>query len=433
VAAGVARLLRSKVSTGDAIHRDMARYERKAGIAFADGQRRALELALSRPVAVVTGGPGTGKTTLVRGIVSVLSRWGQDVLLAAPTGRAAKRLSEATGHGARTIHRMLEFNPVEGGWARNAEQPLEADAVVVDEVSMLDVELAAHLVEAVPTGCRLIFVGDADQLPSVGPGDVLADLLRVSAVPSVRLDRIFRQGAGSLIVENAHRINRGEMPVWNLPETTADFFFAVREDPEQAAQEAEDLAAERIPRRYGLDPVDEIQVLAPMHKGEAGVVRLNERLQERLAGGERGEIQFGSRRFRVGDKVMQLRNNYEHDVYNGDVGRIRAVDLEERQLRVEFGGRIVELEADDLDDLTPAYACTIHKSQGSEYPAVVVLLHNQHHVMLQRNLLYTAITRGKRLVVLVGSRKALRRAVSNGAARRRHTHLNARLERLLAQ
>jgi exodeoxyribonuclease V alpha subunit len=433
VAAGVARLLRSSVTTGDELQRDMARYERKAGIEFADGQRRALEMALSRPLAVVTGGPGTGKTTLVRGIVSILGRWGQDVLLAAPTGRAAKRLSEATGHAAQTIHRLLEFNPVGREWGRNDEQPLEADAVVVDEVSMLDVELAAHLLAAVPTGCRLVFVGDADQLPSVGPGDVLADLLRVPAVPSVRLDRIFRQGAGSLIVENAHRINRGEMPVWNLPDATADFYFAVREDPEEAAREAEDLAAERIPRRYGFDPVDEVQVLAPMHKGEAGVTRLNERLQERLTGGDRVEIQFGSRRFRVGDKVMQLRNNYEHDVYNGDVGRVRAIDAEERLLRVEFGGRVVDLEADDLDDLTTAYACTIHKSQGSEYPAVVVVLHNQHYVMLQRNLLYTAITRGKRLVVVVGSRQALRRAITNGAARRRHTHLNERLVSALAR
>lgn len=433
VAGGIARVLAGSPRVADSLERDVARYERKAQIELAEGQRRALNMALTRPLAVITGGPGTGKTTLVRGLVQVLERWGDQVLLAAPTGRAARRLEEATGRPARTIHRLLEYNPVERQWGRDADQPLEADTVVIDEVSMLDVELASHLLAAIPVGCRLVLVGDADQLPSVGPGDVLADCLRVAAVPSVRLDRIFRQGSGSLIIENAHRVNRGVMPTWDAPEAARDFFFAVREDLAEAAQTAEDLAAERIPQRYGFDPVDEVQVLAPMHKGEVGVARLNERLQDRLAPPGSAEIVAGSRRFRLGDKVMQLRNDYEHDVFNGDVGRVRHVDVEERALRVDFGGRIVELEADDLEDLTPAYACTIHKAQGSEYPAVVVLLHDQHHVMLQRNLLYTAVTRGKQLVVLVGSRRALRRAVHNASARRRHTRLAARLESIVRQ
>jgi exodeoxyribonuclease V alpha subunit len=291
---------------------------------------------------------------------------------------------------------------------------------------MLDVELAASLLAAVPAGCRLVLVGDADQLPSVGPGNVLADLIASGVIPVIRLTDIFRQADRSLIVTNAHRINRGEFPVIRGGDELHDFYFVQRDDPAEAADLAIEFVTTRIPRRFGLDPVDGIQLLTPMHRGELGVGRLNERLQDLLAPSG-PELVVGSRRYRFGDKVMQIRNNYELDVYNGDIGRIVGIDAEERELTVRFEGRAVVVEAEDLDDLVPAYACTIHKSQGSEYPAVVVIVHHQHHVMLQRNLLYTAVTRGRRLVVIVGSRRALGRAVHNATVRRRHTMLAHRL------
>ncbi len=428
LAAGIARLLASEVRRApDTVSALIRSYEAAAGITLAGEQRRALETAVERPVAVITGGPGTGKTTLVRGLVRILHREDSPLLLAAPTGRAAKRLEEAAGREARTIHRLLEFNPIERSWGRNAENPLDAACIVVDEVSMLDVELGARLVEAVPSGCRLVLVGDADQLPSVGPGDVLADLIVSGEVEVIRLDRIFRQGEGSLIAENAHRINRGLMPVYAQTDRLSDFYFAVRPDVGEAATTAVEMASVRIPERFGFDPLTEIQVLAPMHRGELGIARLNERLQEVLTPPGGPEVRLGTRVFRVGDKVMQLRNNYELDVFNGDVGRIVSIDPEERELVVEYQGREVVYSSDDLEDLTIGYACTIHKAQGSEYAAVVVVLHDQHHLMLQRNLLYTAVTRGRRLVVLVGSRRALARAVRTESVRRRNTMLARRL------
>ena len=375
---------------------------------------------------IVTGGPGTGKTTLVRGLTEILGAAGKAVELAAPTGRAAKRLQEATGQPARTLHRLLEFNPVTGGFARGADDPLVADLVVVDEASMLDMELAARLLAGIPTGCGLVLVGDADQLPSVGPGNVLADLIACGEVPTVRLELIFRQAERSLIVVNAHRVNHGEMPRLDALDDGADFFFVARDEPAAAAALVVELATERIPRRFGFDPVDEVQVLTPMHRGAQGVTDLNRRLQAILTP-PGPELQLGARRFRAGDKVMQLRNNYELEVFNGDLGRVRAVDVEERELVVLFDGRPVTVAGDDLEDLTAAFACTIHKAQGSEYPAVVVVLHHQHWVMLQRNLLYTAITRGRRLVTVVGSHRALGRAVSNATVRARFTDLAARV------
>jgi len=375
---------------------------------------------------VITGGPGTGKTTLIRGIVEILGHKEQKVVLAAPTGRAAKRLTEATGLGAKTIHRLLEFNPITGAFNRHREQPIEADCVVIDEVSMLDVELAAMLLEAVPPATRIVLVGDADQLPSVGPGNVLADLIRSESVPVIRLEEIFRQTDRSLIVENAHRINSGDMPNVDDDPESSDFFFVARDDPAAAAELAIDFATRRIPERFKLDPIDDIQVLSPMHRGELGVTRLNERLQAALTPKGR-ELVVGWRRFRVGDKVMQVRNNYELDIFNGDLGRITDIDFEERELTVSFDDRPTVIPSDVLEDVVPAYACTIHKSQGSEYPAVVIDLHHQHHMMLQRNLLYTAISRGRRLVVIVGSRRALGRAVHNATVRKRHTQLADRL------
>ncbi len=403
------------------------RYESDAGIELAPEQRQALESALTAPMVVVTGGPGTGKTTLVRGLVTILERKGLQPLLAAPTGRAAKRLEEATGAAARTIHRLLEFNPATGTFARDRHFPLEADVVVVDEASMVDVELASSLLEAIPAGTRLVVVGDADQLPSVGPGSVLGDLILSGAVPVIRLRHVFRQAQRSLIVVNAHRVNHGQMPEEAEGEELADYYFVAREAPEAAVDTVVELVARRIPERFGFDPLDDVQVLTPMHRGELGVANLNARLQQALNPAGQ-EVQVGARSYRLGDKVMQLRNNYDLDVYNGDLGRILAVDPEERQVVVRFDGRPVTVPADSLDDLGVAYACTIHKSQGSEYPAVVVVLHHQHHIMLQRNLLYTALTRARRLVVVVGSRRALARAVRNATVRRRHTRLAERLQ-----
>jgi len=404
----------------------IAWYQGQAKIELAARQRKALGAALREKAVVITGGPGTGKTTLIRGVVQILGKKNRKVMLAAPTGRAAKRLAETTGHDARTIHRLLEFNPIHRAFSRHRENPIEADCLVVDEISMLDIELAASLLEAVPPDCRLVLVGDADQLPSVGPGNVLADLIASDAVPVIRLEQVFRQAERSLIVANAHRINSGQMPVTDSNPDTSDFFFVTRDDAEEAANLAVDFAARRIPERYGLDPVWDIQVLSPMHRGVLGVTRLNERLRERLTPGGR-ELAVGWRRFRVGDKVMQVRNNYELDVFNGDIGQVEAIDFAKRLLTVRFDDRSVVIPSEDIEDVIPAYACTIHKSQGSEYPAVVIVLHHQHHVMLQRNLLYTAITRGRRLVVIVGSRRALARAVHNATVHTRHTLLAERL------
>ncbi len=408
------------------VDRAIAWYQREAAIELAKGQRRALAAALEGRVLVVTGGPGTGKTTLVRGLTQILTTKDQRVLLAAPTGRAAKRLAQATGHEAKTVHRLLEFNPRTWSFTRDRENPVEAEMVVVDEVSMLDIELAAHLLDAIPPGCRLVLVGDADQLPSVGPGNVLRDLVASGTVPVVRLDHIFRQAEQSSIVVNAHRINSGQLPVSDGADPDADFFFVARDDPVEAADLAVDFAARRIPGHYRFDPVDDIQVLAPMHRGELGVRRLNERLQAELNPVGQ-EVSIGTKRFRVGDKIMQIRNNYDLEIFNGDIGRVEFFDEETDELAARFDGRVVPIPFEDLDDLIPAYACTIHKSQGSEYPAVVIVLHHQHHIMLQRNLLYTAVTRGRKLVVIVGSRRALGRAVSNATQRKRFTLLADRL------
>jgi len=427
VALNLAETLETKSDTKTIIlNTSIARYQGSLDIHLAERQIEALGAALRNKVVVITGGPGTGKTTLIRGIVEILGQNKQKVVLAAPTGRAAKRLAEATGLGAKTIHRLLEFNPITRTFNRRREHPIEADCVVIDEVSMLDVELAAMLFEALLPTTRIVLVGDADQLPSVGPGNVLADLIISESVPVIRLDQIFRQNDRSLIVENAHRINSGDMPNLDDDPASSDFFFIARDDPAAAAELAVDFATRRIPERFKLNPIDDIQVLSPMHRGELGVTRLNERLQAALTP-EGRELVVGWRRFRVGDKVMQVRNNYELDIFNGDLGRVVEIKFEERELTVSFDGRFTVIHSDEVEDIVPAYACTIHKSQGSEYPAVVIVLHHQHHVMLQRNLLYTAISRGRRLVVIVGSRRALGRAVHNAMVRKRNTHLADRL------
>jgi exodeoxyribonuclease V alpha subunit len=427
VALNLAEILETETATAPIVRNtSIAWYQGKFGIRLGNRQLEALGTSLIEKVVVITGGPGTGKTTLIHGIVEILGRKEHQVVLAAPTGRAAKRLAEATGLMARTIHRLLEFNPITGEFTRNRQRPISADCLVIDEVSMLDVELAAMLLEAVRPTTRIVFVGDADQLPSVGPGNVLADLIASMSVPVVRLDQIFRQAERSLIVENAHRINAGNMPELDDNPETSDFFFIPRDDPAAAAELAIDFAARRIPERFGLDPINDIQVLSPMHRGELGVTRLNERLQLALTP-EGRELTVGWRRFRIGDKVMQVRNNYELDIFNGDLGRITGIDFEEREVTIDFDGHPTIIPSDALEDVVPAYACTIHKSQGSEYPAVVIVLHHQHHVMLQRNLLYTALSRGQRLVVIVGSKRALGRAVHNATVSTRYTLLAGRL------
>jgi exodeoxyribonuclease V alpha subunit len=397
----------------------VAAFEKESGTKLAEEQQLAVETAARCPLLVVTGGPGVGKTTIVKAILSVFDRAKIPTRLAAPTGRAAKRMSEATGREAATLHRLLEFDPKKNAFKRDAKNPLEAGAIIVDESSMVDVWMADALTQAIAVGARLVLVGDVDQLPSVGPGSFLRDAITSGVVPCVRLVRIFRQAEKSLIVQNAHRINAGAPPI--VPEagdTSSDFFVVEKRDAEDARRVILELVTNRIPRRFGLDPIRDIQVLTPMNRGPAGTQLLNEELQAAL--NPLGpSIMRGRTRFRVGDKVMQLRNDYDRNVWNGDVGIIASVDDEEQALVVRFadGGSSVEVrevpyEGGSLDELALAYASTIHKSQGSEYPAVVIPFLTTHFVMLTKNLLYTAVTRGKRLVVLVADPRALHIALA---------------------
>ncbi|MFD9907569.1 ATP-dependent RecD-like DNA helicase [Streptomyces sp. NPDC059063] len=403
---------------------------RRTGAELAPEQEEAVRLALTQKVAVLTGGPGCGKSFTVRSVVELARAKKAKVLLAAPTGRAAKRLAELTGAEASTVHRLLELKPG-GDAAYDKDRPLDADLVVVDEASMLDLLLANKLVKAVPPGAHLLFVGDVDQLPSVGAGEVLRDLLSDgSPVPAVRLTRVFRQAQQSGVVTNAHRINSGQQP---LTQGLTDFFLFVEEDTEEAGRLTVDVAARRIPAKFGLDPRRDVQVLAPMHRGPAGAGTLNGLLQQAVTPGrpDLPEKRFGGRVFRVGDKVTQIRNNYEkgqNGVFNGTVGVVTALDADEQRLTVVTDeDEEVGYDFDELDELAHAYAVTIHRSQGSEYPAVVIPVTTGAWMMLQRNLLYTAVTRAKKLVVLVGSRKALGQAVRTVSAGRRCTALDHRL------
>ena len=402
------------------------RVQKVDGIRLAGKQKQALGMAIKSKALVLTGGPGTGKTTLVKSLVRMLEEKGQRIMLASPTGRAAKRLSEVTGREARTIHRLLEYGHAEGGFKRNEDNPLNADAVIIDEASMVDVLLMNHLLKAIPRTASLLLVGDVDQLPSVGPGNVLRDIVESGCVETVRLDEIFRQARESLVVINAHRVNSGKFPQTRSGDEGSDFYFIEREDPDKVVELVKELCAHRLPRAFNLDPLDDIQVMTPMHRGTVGVANLNAELQGLLNPGGR-ELVRGGRVLRAGDKVMQIRNNYDKEVFNGDTGRVVAIDIEEQNLQVRFDDRVVDYESSELDELVLAYAISIHKSQGSEYPAVVVPILTQHYVMLQRNLLYTAITRAKKLMVLVGSRRAIIMAVKNDRVQHRYTRLCQRL------
>lgn len=411
--------------------RAMAAFEQRQKIELAPAQRGAIQLAARHKVVVVTGGPGVGKTTIVRAVLSVFDQARLHIRLAAPTGRAAKRMTETTGREAVTLHRLLEFDPRARTFSRNVDRQLEVDVLIVDEASMIDLPMADALLAALPEHVRLVWVGDVDQLPSVGPGAVLRDLIESGALPVARLDQIFRQAAGSLIVENAHRIHTGQAPI-GAEGSVGEFFVFERKDPEAAADSIVELVTRRIPRSFGLSPARDVQVLTPMHAGPAGAIALNERLQAAL-NPEGASVARGARTLRVGDKVMQLRNDYDRDVFNGDIGIISDVDAEEQQLVVSFDGRKVVYEDSDLDELTLAYATSIHKSQGSEYPAVVIPLLTAHFVMLSRNLLYTAVTRGKRLVILVADPRAIRLALAETRKEDRNTELATRLTAALGR
>ncbi len=401
--------------------------ERSIGIELAASQKEAVRRALTEKVMVITGGPGVGKTTILNAILAILAVRKVTVLLAAPTGRAAKRMSEATGLEAKTIHRLLEIDPRNGRFRRNADDPLACALLVIDEVSMVDVPLMHALLQALPPEAALLAVGDVDQLPSVGPGRILGDMIASGGVPVTRLDKVFRQAARSRIIMNAHRVNDGIMPELEPPDSASDFYFVPAETPAMAVERIVKLVSERIPRRFGADPVRDIQVLCPMNRGAVGTVSLNAELQRALNPHRSGMVEKLDRSFAKGDKVMQIENDYDREVYNGDIGHVDHVVEDERTVTVAYDERLVTYSFADLDALIPAYAVTIHKSQGSEYPVVVIPLLTQHYVMLRRNLLYTGVTRGRRLVVLVGQHKAVAIAVGNASDNRRWTRLATQL------
>jgi exodeoxyribonuclease V alpha subunit len=392
-------------------------------LSLAESQAAAVRLALSSKALVITGGPGVGKTTIVRAILRILSVKRVRLLLCAPTGRAAKRMTEATGFEAKTIHRLLEVDPKAGGFKRGDDNPLDCDLLVIDETSMVDVMLMQALLKAVPDKAAVLIVGDVDQLPSVGPGQVLADIIASGAVAVVRLTEVFRQAAQSRIITNAHRINQGGMPDLTQSGPDSDFYFIQADDPETAVRRIIELVKARIPRRFGVDAIRDIQVLCPMNRGAVGARSLNIDLQAALNPASDRKVERFGWTFAPGDKVMQIENDYDKEVYNGDIGYIDNVDIDTGELTTSFDGRLVSYGFGELDTLVPAYAVTIHKSQGSEYPAVVIPIMTQHYVMLQRNLLYTGVTRGKKLVVLVGQKKAIAIAVRNVSGRRRWSKL----------
>ncbi|MDE0314832.1 MAG: ATP-dependent RecD-like DNA helicase [Candidatus Poribacteria bacterium] len=408
------------------IDASLAQLENEMDIQFAPQQREAIRTALTERAMILTGGPGTGKTTTTVGMIRLFEAEGRRIVLAAPTGRAAKRLSETTGKEAKTIHRLLEFSFQDNGFKRNRENPLEADVVIVDEMSMVDLVLMNRLMQAIPLDATVILIGDIDQLPSVGAGKVLNSLIESQKIPVVRLTEIFRQAQKSMIITNAHRINNGEFPQFSGPKDR-DFFFIEEEEPESVVQEITSLIADRLPYHYNFHPIDDIQLLCPMRRGTLGAENLNKCLQDVLNPNAEQAVR-GWQAFRIGDKVMQIRNNYDYDVYNGDIGRIVSIDQIDKTVQVRFPEKIVVYDMADLNELVLAYATTIHKAQGSEYPAVVIPLHTQHYIMLQRNLLYTGITRAKELAVIVGTKQALGICINNTQVMWRNSYLAERLQ-----
>ncbi|MCX5802907.1 MAG: ATP-dependent RecD-like DNA helicase [Proteobacteria bacterium] len=401
--------------------------QRDLKITFSEKQVEAVKASINSKAMIVTGGPGTGKTTIINAIMRIYRKMGQKVLLAAPTGRAAKRMTEATGYEAKTIHRLLEYNPGGEIFKKDEANPLEADLIIIDETSMVDTLLMYYFLKAVPSKATLILVGDVDQLPSVGPGNILKDVIDSGYLTTVRLDEIFRQSRESMIIVNAHRVNSGQMPISNQGEEHLhDFYFLNIEEPEKILKKIIYLCKEGVPARFGYNPVNDIQVLTPMHKGVIGVSNLNQELQRELNPGQ-DELIRGNKALKIGDKVMQIRNNYDKDVYNGDIGRITKIDKEMQELKVGYDGRLVSYEYSELDEIVLAYAISVHKSQGSEYPVVIMPVVTQHYMLLQRNLLYTGITRGKKLVILIGTKKALAIAIKNDKPQKRYTLLRDRL------
>ncbi len=423
------RLMATPKSIGPVDARQSVKWvQEQLDFSLADNQKKAILSAVQSKFMVITGGPGTGKTTIIRAVLKIYQKLHVNILLAAPTGRAAKQMSETTGFPAKTIHRMLCFNFHSGEGQKNEQDPLDCDLLIVDEASMVDTVLMHHLLKAVPQEATLVLVGDVNQLPSVGAGNILADIIASHVVPVVRLNEIFRQAQQSQIIMNAHRINNGFLPKTDVKnDENTDFYFIDQKSPERVLEIILELAANRIPQKFGIDAIDEIQVLSPMHKGLVGTANLNIELQKRL-NPQKDSILYGNTTFHCHDKVMQIRNNYDKNVFNGDIGRVVAVNREIREVMVEFDGRKIAYDFTELDEVVPAYAVSIHKSQGSEYPAVIIPVLTQHYILLQRNLIYTAVTRGRRLVILVGTRKALAIAIKNDKTQQRFTRLKNRLQ-----
>lgn len=428
IAGKLKRLIRSPKSIRPIDSEKALDWVRKTyNIHLAESQQQAVKAAIENKVVVITGGPGTGKSFLINAVLKIISRLRTKIFLAAPTGRAAKRMNEVTGYEAKTIHRLLEFDFQKGGFKKDEEHPLNCDLLVLDEMSMVDTILMHHLLKAVRLDTTIILVGDVNQLPSVGPGNVLKDIIASGAVPVVELNEIFRQAKQSSIVVNAHLINQGMFPrLKPRPEKLDDFYFIVEEDPSNVLERIKYLIRDRIPKRFNFDPIEHVQVISPMNKGIVGVSNLNKELQKEL-NPSGAEVIRGGRLFRINDKVMQIKNNYEKEVFNGDIGKIIGVDTELQEVKISFEGVNVVYEYSDLDELVSAYAVSIHKSQGSDYPVVIIPILTQHYIMLQRNLIYTGITRGKRLVVLIGTKKALAIAVKNAKIKHRFTSLEQRL------
>lgn len=430
IATGLKTLLsKTKNLKSDGWEHTLKKAEGTIGKILAESQRNAIVQALSNKVSIITGGPGTGKTTLIRAVLEIAKEFRLKVLLGAPTGRAAKRMSEATGCEAQTLHRLLEFSPVERIFRKDELNPLDADLIIVDETSMVDTFLMYRLLKAIPKGASLLLMGDADQLSSIGPGSVLRDIIDSGVVPTKKLHVVFRQGQESSIILNAHRINGGQMPFCSAADRPNDFRLVEVDDNERILERIIRLCEEEIPSEFGVDRLDDIQVLTPMHRGVAGTHNLNAELQKRLNRSKDG-LPIGEITLKPGDKVMQTVNNYDKNVFNGDIGRILSIDKEAHEVTIVYGGRIVAYEYKEIDEISLAYAISVHKSQGSEYPVMIMPLSMQHCRLLQRCLLYTAVTRAKKLVILVGSKRALRMAVRNNTSKRRLTNLSHRLRQI---